>query len=460
MKKSLIVTLALVFVLGIAGTAFAAANPFSDVPAKHWAYDAVAQLAKDGIVEGYGDGTFKGDKTMTRYEMAIVTAKALAKSEKANAAQKAMLDKLSVEFATELNNLGVRVAKLEANQPNLKFTGALAIRYNATDFDNATSSKVSSTYAQYRLRLDGTAKVDDKTSVAMRFVTREPNRANIGNDTWQTFGENGQSQGNTAATPTIDRINLTTSLGVVKATVGRQALKVDPYDVMMDSGAFSYDGVKFTGKSGVVDITVNHGRFLKGAVILAKAVGGADPATDTVQTALYGNLDVDSIGLAAKTGKLNYGLSYFKFKNPVANGNAGADIFKWTLVNASYLFDSKFSLGAQYAKNGVDTGLDNKVYAVKAIYGNQVLAKKGDNNIALLYAKVGAGSMFNGFSTMSLTAGNTALAATNYKQLSATYTYAWSKSFNTQLDYAKLTPDATNEDQKKTQVRVIANVMF
>ena len=69
MKKSIILTLALVFVLGIAGTAFAA-NPFVDVPAKHWAYDAVAKLAQAGIVDGYGDGTFKGDKTMTRYEMA------------------------------------------------------------------------------------------------------------------------------------------------------------------------------------------------------------------------------------------------------------------------------------------------------------------------------------------------------------------------------------------------------
>ena len=51
MKKNLIVALALVFVLGIAGTAFAAANPFVDVPAKHWAYDAVTKLAQAGILE-------------------------------------------------------------------------------------------------------------------------------------------------------------------------------------------------------------------------------------------------------------------------------------------------------------------------------------------------------------------------------------------------------------------------
>ena len=62
MKKNLIVALALVFVLGIAGTAFAAANPFVDVPAKHWAYDAVSKLAKAGILDGYGDGTYRGER--------------------------------------------------------------------------------------------------------------------------------------------------------------------------------------------------------------------------------------------------------------------------------------------------------------------------------------------------------------------------------------------------------------
>ena len=112
MKKSLIVTLALVFILGIAGTAFAAANPFVDVPAKHWAYESVSKLAAAGIVDGYGDGTFRGDKTMTRYEMAQIVAKAMAKSDKADAQMKATIDKLAVEFAAELNNLGVRVAKL------------------------------------------------------------------------------------------------------------------------------------------------------------------------------------------------------------------------------------------------------------------------------------------------------------------------------------------------------------
>ena len=119
MKKMLVIILGLVLALGISGTALAAsANPFADVPAKHWSYDSINKLANAGIVDGYGDGTFRGDRTMTRYEMAQVVAKAMARSDKADAEMKALIDKLAVEFAAELNNLGVRVAKLEEKNQN------------------------------------------------------------------------------------------------------------------------------------------------------------------------------------------------------------------------------------------------------------------------------------------------------------------------------------------------------
>ena len=112
MKKSVVSALTSALVVGVASTTFAAANPFSDVPADHWAYDAVTQLAADGVVEGYGDGTYRGDRNITRYEMAQMVAKAMAKQD-VSAANKALLDKLAAEFSDELNNLGVRVSKLE-----------------------------------------------------------------------------------------------------------------------------------------------------------------------------------------------------------------------------------------------------------------------------------------------------------------------------------------------------------
>ena len=94
-------------------SAFAAANPFADVPRDHWAYDAVAELADEGVIEGYGDGTYRGENEITRYEMAQMVAKAMAKEDQANAQQKALIDRLAAEFSAELSNLGVRAATLK-----------------------------------------------------------------------------------------------------------------------------------------------------------------------------------------------------------------------------------------------------------------------------------------------------------------------------------------------------------
>ena len=135
MKKTLVSALTTALVVGAASTTFAAANPFADVPADHWAYDAVAQLYRDGIINGDGaTGTFRGDQNMTRYEMAKVVAMAMAKSD-AGAADnnsKALIEKLSAEFSDELANLGVRVANLEAKTDNVKWNGLIRYDWNTT----------------------------------------------------------------------------------------------------------------------------------------------------------------------------------------------------------------------------------------------------------------------------------------------------------------------------------------
>ncbi len=124
MKKSLV--LAMAMALGVTASAYAA-NPFSDVPAGHWAYDAVNKLAAAGVVDGYPDGTYGGDKLMTRYEMAQIVAKAMAKG--------ANVDKLAAEFADELDSLGVRVANLEKKADNVKITGQARFSYKDVDGD-------------------------------------------------------------------------------------------------------------------------------------------------------------------------------------------------------------------------------------------------------------------------------------------------------------------------------------
>ena len=147
MKKSLV--LAMAMALGVTASAYAA-NPFSDVPAGHWAYDSINKLAAAGVIEGYGDSTFGGDKLMTRYEMAQIVAKAMAKG--------ANVDKLAAEFADELDNLGVRVANLEKKADNVKITGTIKASY--ASYDGVKLGEGNKTNHQGRLRSDLWVKGD------------------------------------------------------------------------------------------------------------------------------------------------------------------------------------------------------------------------------------------------------------------------------------------------------------
>ena len=147
MKKSLV--LAMAMAMGVTASAYAA-NPFSDVPAGHWAYDSISQLADAGVVEGYG-ATFGGDKLMTRYEMAQIVAKAMAKG--------ANCDKLAAEFADELDALGVRVAKLEKKVDNVKITGQ--IRYSYAGWGGDEAQVGGKHYNRFRSRIFVNGKIND-----------------------------------------------------------------------------------------------------------------------------------------------------------------------------------------------------------------------------------------------------------------------------------------------------------
>jgi hypothetical protein len=190
MKKTLVSALTTALVVGAASTTFAAANPFEDVPADHWAYDAIAQLAADGVIEGYGDGTYRGDQEITRYEMAQMIARAMAKG----GGDKALIDKLAAEFADELNNLGVRVAALEKKVDNVKWTGMVRYRYitrheessadrNAANGEAGTGARVNTNGLLLRLEPQmqinknwtGKARIDYNSDTEM------DNATNVGN---------------------------------------------------------------------------------------------------------------------------------------------------------------------------------------------------------------------------------------------------------------------------------------
>jgi len=206
--KKILALVAVVALVAFAVPAFAAVNPFMDVPMNHWAYDAIGQLAARGVLSGYPDGTYKGNQPMTRYEVASAVARALAVVDMTKASKQdvEMLKKLVVEFKDELDALGVKVDKLDSRVAVLEkrlggwsiggqirydvyFTGedGTASAYSAGSVMSGADSNHSFTFN--RARLWFTRVVNDDVSIYARLRNTGNSNAGMGNNgvMWQYF---------------------------------------------------------------------------------------------------------------------------------------------------------------------------------------------------------------------------------------------------------------------------------
>ena len=261
MKKQFAAIFAATAVLGVT-TAFAA-NPFSDVTPDSWAYQAVSQLANAGVINGYPDGTFKGQNNITRYEMAQMVAKAMANQDRANAEQQAMINRLADEFSNELNNLGVRVARLEDRVGNVKVTGDARLRYR--DAEHAKSK------FDARARVQFNAKVNDRTDAVVRLTS--------GNF------ELGDSTTEGKANATIDRAYVNHKFGE------RVSLKAGRFGQVIGGGLMfdgTFDGAQLNVGNDKIQAQAAYGYMVSGE---AAGLTKEENVTDTY------------LGLKGKVGK-------------------------------------------------------------------------------------------------------------------------------------------------------------
>ncbi len=140
-----------------------AANPFADVAEDSWAYQAVAQLSDQGVIDGYPDGTFRGDKNVSRYELAQIIARLMAKEDALNADQQATVAKLAQEYNQDLANLGVRVAELEKKTGNTELITELRVQ-SVDRYDNIFTGEKKNEISA-RVRLNTITRVDDRNTV-------------------------------------------------------------------------------------------------------------------------------------------------------------------------------------------------------------------------------------------------------------------------------------------------------
>lgn len=363
MKKNLAASLALAFTLGIAGTAFAA-NPFVDVPAKHWSYDAVSKLAADGIVDGYGDGSFKGDKSMTRYEMATIVAKAMAKEEKANAEDKALIQKLSAEYSQELDNLGVRVSNLEKRMDNVTFDGKVRFRYDSEKVGDASKEGTGQSY----LDLFVNAKINDNWKIRSEIESKhntnggkEDGSATNTSKIWAE-GKVGATTLDIGKAPLFVGYGLVadTSLNGVQASFGDK-LKTTVRYGKLAAGDGVKDGYPYSANSD------GNGSNYAGAEFAYKASNATD------LSAAYHRISQSDLGDNYKTSIYELG-----FNSKIADN---------------------FTLNGQYAKGDPDKAhfgeVENKAYIAQVTYKNADPKVAKSFDIFAGYHKVGLGAEIN-----------------------------------------------------------------
>ena len=407
MKKSLV--LAMAMALGVTASAYAA-NPFSDVPDGHWAYDSINKLAAAGVIEGYGDATFGGDKLMTRYEMAQIVAKAMAKG--------ANVDKLAAEFADELDNLGVRVANLEKKADNVKITGEARYHYTETDKDSEGAGFAS----QLRTRLWVKGQVNDDWAYTGMIENVQKFEDEAGNEDTK-----------------FQRAYVNGKLGGVAVQAGRYHKKLaegNVYDQRFDGVEVSY------GKD--VKLTAGYGKAT------------ASSASSVITKGDYAD-KVWYADVTGKVGKLALGAGYYDFDFdqvkatapgvtvPAATIDDGLSIWQ---INATYAFDKNFKLGAMYLKgddefNGAKN-IDDDGYVVTASYKGAKAAQVGSWGVVAKYYDQGDSTYID--HTMN----GKADKMKGFKGYSLAANYTLAKNIIGQVEYYDLDAKTTGAKDAKT----------
>ena len=361
-----------------AGVSAYAANPFSDVSTDDWAYQAVSDLSDQGVVEGYPDGTFKGERNITRYELAQIIARLMAKEDQLNAEQRATLDKLAGEYADELANLGVRVSNLEKKVGNIYWSGDALMRYQDKTLDKADSWNG-------RIRINVRGQVNESTYVQGRFLNE------------MNFKDSGTSDSS------MDQLYVNHNFGKDFAVrLGRQPIAFGDQAGWLSNGHEGYDGVQAAYNNGKLSLTTGYGQFNNKYGDFAephyKLVKGKAAIADDNDADFYfarGAYDFDfaKLGVDYIAFQDKHGASYIdgegeEVKNKVDFKGTKPELFG---VNLNIPVQ-QFNVFGEYWKNTTaPSALEDTAWNAGLSYGAANWKKPGTWDLSVAYNNVGNG---------------------------------------------------------------------
>lgn len=337
-----------------AGVSAYAANPFSDVSTSDWAYQAVSQLSDQGIVEGYPDGTFRGQRNITRYELAQIIARLMANEDQFNAEQRATIDKLAGEYADELDNLGVRVSNLEAKVGNISWSGDARMKWDeGYKADGSTEDNFNG-----RMRINAHAQVNDSTYVDGLLRTD----MDFKND-------------NDSANTYMQRLYVHHDFGShVGVNIGKYAEFFGQTGMFYDS---DLKGAELTYTANdAFSLTAGYGRFADW--------DGADAINDVVPE----NTEFGYAQINGAAGRFAYSLDYIK-------GNGDAKVNTWGAGLTIGLTD-KFDVFGDYFKN-TDADGDPDAWTAGLGYGHQDDARVGSFRVSVARVDAEKNAVLGGY---------------------------------------------------------------
>ncbi len=349
----------------LSGGAAAAANPFSDVAPSDWAYQAVADLSDQGIVEGYPDGTFRGGAPVTRYEMAQITARLMAKEDQYSAEQRAVIDRLAAEYADALDSLGVRVTNLEKKIGNISWSGDARMRYQSGDNMGSESWN-----GRIHIMMEG--RVNDRTMVNARLST-----------------DNVSFKGDDDADIGFESMNVRHDFGGAAVTLGRYDLFIGNQAGWFYGSGWGFDGAEASFALGDrVTLRTGYGQFNYGSS-RRLSDGTAD---------LSGSLKSKDVYYAQAKARLGGPIltaSYLSFQDGI--DDYGGTPYCPEIWDADLLVPlGDFRIFGEYMKNTTAPDGYDTAWNAGAGYGAMDLAKPGTWTLDVMYNDVDYNTYFGG----------------------------------------------------------------
>jgi hypothetical protein len=383
MKKKLMLVLAMALLYGSLTGATGAAEPnlLDDVPANHWTYSDLNQLIKAGIVDEY-KGQFNGGKTLTRYEMAQIVAKAMARADNSDAETNSILDRLAQEFHDEIyNNFLIRINELEAKEDKVKMAGSyIRVRWDKQrTSQNGTNIKDLHPTSYIRAHLGFQGEVNDD----WKWVVHFRQQAN-----WYDSGSAGSQTG------FINRAYVQGKVGETDVTLGKI------YYPSLDLGLWDsyYNGVQ-----------IGFGNKLKTKMLYGYQHGNAQ--------AIYYDKDNPGLGNYVHSQPVDTGLAksktlltgidfryddkpmvyrgiYYSLEGVHLPNTFGTNTQNVGKVMVTRQLNPDWEFETTYTKS--DAKLDNRDYSLKLAYKKIDISKPGTYSVQLQYRNAQRFAQWNG----------------------------------------------------------------